>query len=124
MARIFICTTCDRYAPRPAGEELPGLTLALAMKRAAAMAGKSVTVRMVECLNTCPQPCAAALREPGKTVLRFGRLEPEDAPALLETAEAYARTPDGDLPARSLPGRLREKLTDRVTLGAGAMAES
>lgn len=124
MARIFICTTCNRYAPTPAGEASPGLSLALAMKREVAIAGKAVTVRMVECLNTCLQPCAAALREPGKAVLRFGRLEPVDAPALLATAEAYARTPDGDLPASALPGRLREKLTGRVTLGVDVMAES
>lgn len=117
MARIFICTTCNRYAPTAAGETSPGLRLALAMKQEAATGGHSVAIRMVECLNTCPQPCAAALREPGKVVLRFGRLGPEDAPALLEAAEAYARTPDGDLPASALPGRLREKITGRVTLG-------
>ena len=122
MARIFICTTCNRYAPAPAGEMSPGLQLAQAMKRTAAAAGNAVAVRMVECLNTCPQPCAAALREPGKAVIRFGRLGPEDAPALLAAAEAYAQAPTGDLPASAMAERLRAKVTGCVTLGVLEMA--
>ena len=79
---------------------------------------------MVECLNTCPQPCAAALREPGKVVIRFGRLGPDDAPALLAAAEAYAETENGDLADAAMPERLRAKVTGCVTLGvlqAGAV---
>ena len=91
--------------------ESPGLQLARAMKRAAAASGTAVAVRMVECLNTCPQPCAAALREPGKMVIRFGRLGPEDASALLAAAEAYAETPNGDLADSAIPERLRAKVT-------------
>lgn len=124
MARIFICTTCNRYAPAPAGELSPGLRLAQTMKRSAAAAGNAVAVRMVECLNTCPQPCAAALREPGKAVIRFGRLELEDAPALLAAAEAYDQTQDGDLPETAMPERLRAKVTGCVTLGVHEMARS
>lgn len=117
MARIFVCTTCNRYAPPEAGEDTPGLQLARAMKRAAAAAGNTVAVRMVECLNTCPQPCAAALREPGKVVIRFGRLGPEDAPALLAAAQIYAETANGDLAESAMPERLRDKVTGCVTLG-------
>ena len=124
MARIFICTTCNRYAPAPAGEMSPGLKLAQAVKRAAAAAGKGVAVRMVECLNTCPQPCAAALREPGKTVIRFGRLEPEDASALLAAAAAYVQTENGDLPETAMPERLRAKIAGRVALGVPETATS
>ncbi len=124
MARIFICTTCNRYTPAAAGEPSPGLQLAMAMKRAAAAGGHTVAVRMVECLNTCPQPCAAALREPGKAVIRFGKLGPEDAPALLAAAEAYAETRTGDLPASAMPERLRAKVTGCVTLGVLELARS
>jgi predicted metal-binding protein len=124
VARIFICTTCNRYEPAAAGETSPGRARALAMKRAALAAGNSVAVRMVECLNTCPQPCAAALREPGKAVIRFGRLDPEDAPALLTAAEAYAEAPTGDLPESAMPARLRAKVTGCVTLGVLEMARS
>ncbi len=83
----------------------------------AAASGNGVIVRMVECLNTCPQPCAAALREPGKVVIRFGRLGPDDAPALLAAAEAYAETANGNLAETAIPERLRHKLTGCVTLG-------
>jgi predicted metal-binding protein len=123
VARIFICTTCNRYAQAPPGEMSPGLRLAQAMKREAAAAGNSLAVRMVECLNTCPQPCAAALREPGKAVIRFGRLEPEDAPALLAVAEAYAQTRNGDLADSAMPARLRAKVTGCITLGVHELAE-
>ena len=117
MARIFVCTTCNRYEPAAAGEASPGLQLAQAMKRMAGAAGTGVAVRMVECLNTCPQPCAAALREHGKVVIRFGRLGPEDAPALLAAALAYGETANGDLAASAMPERLRHKVTGCVTLG-------
>ncbi len=117
MARIFVCTTCNRYAPPASDVATPGMQLAQAMKRAAAAAGTAVAVRMVECLNTCPQPCAATLREPGKVVIRFGRLEPDDAPALLAAAEAYAETANGDLTESAIPERLRAKVTGLVTLG-------
>ena len=117
MARVFICTTCNRYDPPAAGDDAPGLQLARAMKREAAATGSAVAVRMVECLNTCPQPCAAALREPGKVVIRFGQLGLEDAPALLAAAEAYAQAPNGELAESALPERLRRKVTGLVTLG-------
>ena len=117
MARIFVCTTCNRYEPARQGADSPGLQLARAMKRMAAAAGNTIAIRMVECLNTCPQPCAAALREPGKVVIRFGRLEPEDAPALLAAAAAYAETANGDLRDAALPERLRHKVAGCVTLG-------
>jgi predicted metal-binding protein len=124
VARIFICTTCNRYVPAPAGEMSPGLKLAQEMKRTAAAAGTGLAVRMVECLNTCPQPCAAALREPGKVVIRFGRLEPEDAPALIAVAEAYGQSRNGTLPETAMPERLRPKVTGCVSLGVFEMARS
>jgi predicted metal-binding protein len=119
MGRIFICTTCNRYAAPPMGEMTPGERLARAVKVAA---GGSIAVRMVECLNTCPNPCAAALREPGKTVIRFGGLVPEDTQALIEAAEIYAQSPDGDLSPTALPGRLHAKVAGRITLGVSETA--
>ncbi len=121
MARIFICTTCNRYTPAGEGEMTPGYRLARAMKAAAVAGGNTVAVRMVECLNSCPQPCAAALREPGKVVIRFGGLGPEDAPALLDAARIYAESQDGDLATPNLPERLRDKITGCVTLGVPGM---
>ena len=116
--RVFVCTTCSRYDPAPAGQATPGLRLAQAMKHRAAQVGSAVTVRMVECLNGCPNPCMAALRTPGKCVIRFSELTMEDAPALLQAAALYAESPDGDLLSEALPVSLRGKVSDRVSVKA------
>lgn len=106
-ARLFVCVTCSRYAPAPAGEATPGQRLAAAARAAAARAG--VAVRTVECLNGCPHPCTAALRDPGKAVMRFSGLTAEDAPALVEAAALYAASGDGRV-TEALPPALRGKL--------------
>lgn len=121
MCRIFICTTCNRYAPPRADETSPGLRLAQTVKAAAA-ADKTIAVRMVECLNTCPNPCAAAFREPGKAVIRFGGLEPGDTSALLAAATTYAQSTDGILSPNTLPERLRSKIAGCITLGIPELA--
>lgn len=112
--RIVVCLTCNRYAPAPAGEPTPGRKLAAALQEKARSPGHPVTVRTVECLNGCPHPCTAALRVPGKCVIRFSGLTPEDAPALIEAAEHYAASDDGDIPVEALPDRLRDKVSLRV----------
>jgi predicted metal-binding protein len=122
VGRIFICTACDRYSLRSTREMTRGERLARAVKAAAIADGDAVAVRMVECLNTCPNPCAAALREPGKTVIRFGGLVAEDSDALITAAKLYERSLDGDLASEALPQRLRDKVTGRVTLGLPEMA--
>lgn len=118
IARLFVCTTCARYAPLPPSETTPGERLALAAKARAADEGNDITIRAVVCLNGCPHPCTAALREPGKAVIRFANLTAEDAPALLEAARLYARSHDGDLPADMLPETLRNKVGCRVAAQA------
>ena len=116
--RIFVCTTCNRYAAPAAGEVTPGMRLAAAMKRCAARTGGGIAVRTVECLNGCPHPCTAALRSPGKVILRFSELGADDATALLEAAQLYADCPDGDLPMEALPASLRAKVSDKVSIRA------
>lgn len=113
-ARIFVCLTCDRYAQSPPGEITPGQRLAAAMKAIAARALNPIAVRTVECLNGCPHPCTAALRAPGKAVIRFSGLSPADAPELIEAAAKYENSRDGDLPVEVLPAGLRRKITCRV----------
>ncbi|MBV8614546.1 MAG: DUF1636 family protein [Acetobacteraceae bacterium] len=112
--RVFVCLTCNRYAPPPAGEPTPGQRLAAATKAAAAKSASPVAVRTVECLNGCPHPCMAALRAPGKCVIRFAELGADDAPALIEAAELYATSADGDIPPAALPASLRAKVSGRV----------
>ncbi len=116
--RVFVCTTCNRYAPPPAGQETPGQLLARAVKLGAAKAGRAIAVRAVECLNGCPHPCTAALRAPGKGVIRFAGLTADDAAALLEAAALYAESADGNVPAAALSATLRDKISGRVIMQA------
>ena len=116
--RVFVCLTCNRYAPPEAGQATPGQRLATALKQHAARSGSAVAVRTVECLNGCPHPCTAALRSPGKVVIRFSGLTAEDAPDLIEAAQLYADSADGDLPQEAVPAPLRAKISDRVSVRA------
>lgn len=112
--RIFVCLTCNRYAPPPPGEPGPGRLLADALTAQARSPGHSVTVRTVECLNGCPKPCTAALRTPGKCLIRLSGLAPGDAPALIELTERYAGSADGNLDPGDFPGGLGAKVSLRV----------
>ena len=109
--RIIVCLTCNRYAAPRAGEPTPGRRLAVALLASARSPGHEVTVRTVECLNGCPHPCTAALRTPGKCIIRFSGLTPEDAPALIEAAEHYAISHDGNIPSEAIPASLRSKVS-------------
>ena len=119
VSRVFVCTTCNRYAATPAGQATPGQCLALAMKRHAAQSGSTVAVRTVECLNGCPHPCTAALRAPGKMVIRFSELTVEDAPALLDAASRYAESPGWRRADGGAAGvAAQPKVSDRVSVPA------
>ena len=112
--RIFVCLTCSRYSPAPPGKPSRGEDLVKAVKRAAAARGGVIAVRSVECLNGCPNPCTAALRMPGKSQLRFCRLTPDDAPALIEAAILHAESDDGYISAETMPSRLKDKLAEQM----------
>jgi len=117
--RIFVCVTCDRYASPAADRPSPGRALAGAVAARVQAGGETLTVRTVECLNGCPHPCTAALRMPGKCTIRFSGLTIEDVPALIQAAQDYAESADGNLPAEAMPPRLRGKISLRVALPAG-----
>jgi predicted metal-binding protein len=114
--RIFVCVTCDRYAAHSDCQPTPGQKLANAVRQSAQKSGSSMSVRAVECLNGCPHPCTAALRAPGKAVIRFSYLNEADASALLDVATAYANSPSGEMDDGQIPERLRAKVSDQVKL--------
>ena len=111
--RIFVCTTCDRYATA-ASAPTPGQALVAAMKASAPRCGQDITVRVVECLNNCHHPCAAALRAPGKAVIRFAGLRPEDVPALLDAATRYDESADGNILDERIPAALKKKVSGSI----------
>ena len=117
----MVCATCDRYA-EPRAVPSRGERMITALRAAAGTA--PVTLRVVECLNGCTRPCTVALRAIGKASLRFSGCAPEDARALLELAESYAASADGEV-MENAPPTLRARLTVHTPAprqgGAGAM---
>lgn len=106
--RIFVCVTCDRAANLPADRSLGSR---IAAKLESAAIAHEISIRRVECLNGCPKPGNAALRDLGKCVIRFNRLEENDVAGLIEAAELYGRSYDGNLSLSQIPAGLRDKIS-------------
>ena len=133
--RLYVCTTCVRDLRLAPGEPSRGRRLADEVGRRLdgdgdPRAGRShhgprLHFIRVPCLNGCLSPCNAALRASGKYNLRFSRLQPGDAAAVLDFAGAYLDHPTGDVPEAEWPKALRGKRTVRtppphLLLGGGA----
>jgi len=101
---LSVCRTCHRYAARVPGEPTPGERLAdridtlLSAGELAGELGERMTLRRVECLSGCRNPCTVSLGATAKTRLRLSRLDPDDAERILRLARAYADSPAGDVP--------------------------
>ena len=132
--RLYACTTCVRDLRLAPDEGSRGQQLADQLERGlddAANGGGGAAPRLhfikVPCLNGCLSPCNVALRASGKFNLRFSRLEPGDAAAVLAFARTYMDHPTGDVPEEEWPEALRGKRTVRtppphLLLGSGAAA--
>ena len=127
--RLYVCTTCVRDLRLGPGEPSRGQRLADEVgRRLDGDAGPRLHFLRVPCLNGCLNPCNAALRASGKYNLRFSRLQPGDAAAVLEFARTYLDHPTGDVPEAEWPEALRGKRTVRtppphLLLGGGAAAD-
>ena len=124
--RLYVCTTCVRDLRLTPGEPSRGKRLADQLEP-----GLDADPRLhfikVPCLNGCLSPCNVALRASGKFNLRFSRLAPEDAAAVLAFARTYMDHATGDVPEEQWPEALRGKRTVRtppphLLLGSGTAA--
>ena len=134
--RLYVCTTCVRDLRLAPGESSRGRRLADEVERALGgeggpradpHPGPRLHLIKVPCLNGCLNPCNAALRASGKYNLRFSRLDPGDAAAVLDFARIYLGHPTGDVPEAEWPEALRGKRTVRtppphLLLGGGGAA--
>ena len=139
--RLYVCTTCVRDLRPAPGEPSRGQRLAEELERgldgrdgdgAGGSGGIGAGPRLhfikVPCLNGCLSPCNVALRASGKFNLRFSRLEPGDARAVLAFARTYLDHPTGDVPEEAWPEALRGRRTVRtppphLLLGTGSAAD-
>jgi predicted metal-binding protein len=117
LDRLFVCVTCVRDTHGAVEDPTRGWRLAEALEAALAGApdlGKTLSLRRVECLNSCLSPCAVALRCPGKAGHRISRLQPEHAAAVVQLATAYVAAADGEIPLSAWPEPLQDKRTAHV----------
>ena len=135
--RLYVCTTCVRDLRLAPGESSRGRRLAEELERgldgrdgdggadSGIGAGPRLHFIKVPCLNGCLSPCNVALRASGKFNLRFSRLVPDDAAAVLDFTRTYLDHPTGDVPEEEWPEALRGKRTVRtppphLLLGTGS----
>ena len=114
-ATVYICRSCVwSEAARERDGRRQGTFLLEAVRAAADPLPKGLTLRAVHCLNGCRSPCNVAFRARGKHHLRFSRLAPEDAAAVLAYARAYRASPRGAVPEAKTPPALHGKMTVRT----------
>ena len=117
--RLYVCTTCVRDLRLAPGEASRGQRLADELKlrldeEPGGNGGAGLHFIKVPCLNGCLSPCNVAFRASGKFNLRFSRLEPDYAEAVLDFARIYLDHPTGDVPEAEWPKALRGKRTVRT----------
>lgn len=118
LNRLYICQTCVRDKALAHGEHSRGRQLSDSVKQILQThhLGRQdrFVLRQVNCLSGCLNPCNIALRGQGKYNLRFSRLTPEDAPAVIDLAALYIDHPLGDVAEAHWPEALKGKLTART----------
>lgn len=96
-ASLFVCTGC-----------LDAPDHFIAAFRAH-LTGSGCTVKPVECLAVCERPATLSLTGHGKWTYLLGNILPEvDLASLVETARAYASSPNGIIPMDQRPLAFRD----------------
>ncbi len=119
MRRLVICTTCkfsaeSKFAPdgRTGGE-----ILVAAMQSALAKSGREgVQIVTQECLWNCTRPCSVVLQDDERLSYVTGGNTPdeEQAEALLQWFDLHGATPDGAVPFRQWPQKMRGHFIARI----------
>ena len=113
---MYVCRSCVwSEAEREIDGERQGVFLVNAIEARMDEADvDSVAMRVVFCLGGCRNPCNVAFRYPGKMALRFNRLNPGDAQALIDFGRLYVASGTGDVPPEARPEALSDNLVVRV----------
>jgi predicted metal-binding protein len=114
---MYVCRSCVwTEAQREIDGKRQGIFLIeeIEKRRAKWAYEDKITLRVVFCLGGCLNPCDVGFRSPGKYFLRFNKLTLDDAQALLDFAEMYYDSENGDVASEQRPERLRDNLVVRV----------
>lgn len=73
-------------------------------------------IERTRCLWNCQRSCSVHVRGPGRVGYVLGDLDPspETAQALLDWAALYAASPDGAVPFKTWPARMRGHFVCRI----------
>lgn len=105
---LLICRTCPRYDVPANGEFRRALDAQIARNPAA----DPNLVRHVQCLTGCPDDGVAALDGPGKARVRFTRLTPDHADALIKATHAHHASPTGAPDDWDVPAELVDHISN------------
>ncbi|HWA44252.1 MAG TPA: DUF1636 domain-containing protein [Hypericibacter adhaerens] len=108
MHSLSVCRTCPR-----GGAPETGLRERLRALIAGSPIATGLQLLMVECVGSCPRPCAVAFDAPGKWRLRFGGLTPRHAEDVVEALRLYKESESGNLSDAALPYGLRGHVSAR-----------
>ena len=119
MRRLVMCTTC-KFSPEaktgPDGRT-GGEMMVAAMKRVLTRLGRNdVTVETQACLWNCDKPCSVVIQDDERFSYITGRNTPdeEQAEAILTWFDAHGETPDGNVPFRLWPQKMRGHFIARM----------
>jgi predicted metal-binding protein len=115
---LFVCTACGG---KPAtGDQRQGERLLEQLQRDPLLVPDGCTIQAVKCMGVCDRPCAIAFVAAGKFTYLFGNLAtseadlPHIATPILACMGQYADHPDGLLPYRERPERLRDTIIAKI----------
>ncbi len=114
---LRICVTCRRDRTLEVADgDRDGARLYRELETEAdALAAKGVRLEEVRCLSGCKRACTAVLSGAGKWSYVLCEIDPDaDPAALIDYAERFARTEDGQVPWRERPESLRRKTLARI----------
>jgi predicted metal-binding protein len=105
---VSVCVTCKAAL----GAEVHGPALVDALR--AALAGKQVAVRPVQCLGVCKRPTTVAVSGAQGFTFVFGDLAPAAAADIATFVQSYRVADYGFVPWRQRPEILRRGLVARL----------
>ncbi len=119
MRRLVLCTTCKFSAESKLGPDgrTGGETLFAAMQAVLLRQGRDdVAIEPQACLWNCTLPCSVVIQDDARYSYITGgnRPDEEQAEAILQWFDAHGATPDGQVPFKQWPKKMRGHFIARL----------